>query len=85
MALTRMSFKKQKRTLARKQNRTLFRKQNSTLFRKKGWMLFWKKKLDAKWGASWTNIKASQKNYFLASYIASFMMSKIGSIFLLPE
>ena len=47
MALTGMSFKKQKWTLARKQNMTLFRKQTSTLFRKKSWMLFWSKKRDA--------------------------------------
>ena len=45
MALTGVSFKKQKWTLARKQNRTLFRKQTSTLYRKQSWMLFWKKNI----------------------------------------
>ena len=47
MALTGVSFKKQKWTLARKQRRTLFRKQTSTLFRKQSWTLFWTKKIDA--------------------------------------
>ena len=47
MALTRISFKKKKQTLARKKNRMLFRKQTSMLFRKQSWMLFWKQKIDA--------------------------------------
>ena len=46
MVLTRMSFKKQKRTLARKKNRTLFRKQTSTFLGSKVERYFGIKKID---------------------------------------
>ena len=84
MALTRMSFKKQKQTLTRKQNMTLSRKQTSrlfrkqsqtlfqiktsTLFRKQSWMLFWKLKKRRYFGCYKGCYLGSKKRCFLRCF-----------------